>query len=435
MSDTTVGNLKGRRVNVVDGARTPFLKALNKPGAFSASDLAVQCGNTLLARQPFPANSFDEVVIGCISPSVDEANISRIISLRLGCGKGTPAYTVQRNCASGMQALDSAAMDIACGRAELVLAGGTEAMSHTPVVYNHQMVTWLGAMGSARTPIGRLMAMFRFRPGMLKPIIGLLRGLTDPVTGLSMGQTAENLAYRFDISREKMDQFAVRSHLNLASAVDNAHLDEIVEMIDSKGRIYAHDTGLRKDSSADKLAKLKPAFDRKFGHITAGNSAQITDGASLLILASDDAVEKYDLPVLGHISDVEWAGLDPAHMGLGPVHASTPILQRHGFGLDEIDYWEINEAFAAQVLACIAAWKDEDYCTSELGLDNALGELGMSRLNIDGGGISIGHPVGASGARIALHALKVLQRNNEKRAIATLCIGGGQGGAMLLERV
>jgi acetyl-CoA C-acetyltransferase len=435
MSNTAVGNLQGRPVNIIDGARTPFIKAMNKPGAFTASDLAVHCGNALLARQPFPADAIDEVIVGCVAPGVDEANISRIISLRLGCGKSTPAYTVQRNCASGMQSLDNAALDIATGRADLVLAGGTEAMSHSPIVYNHQMAGWLGGLSGARSTGQKLAALLKFRPVMLKPIIGLLRGLTDPFTGLSMGQTAENLAHRFKITREEMDNYAVRSHGNLARAYDLNFLEELIELIDHNGKVYSADDGLRKDSTVEKLAKLRPVFDKKFGHITAGNSAQITDGAALLILASDEMVEKYDLPVMGHIKDIQWAGLDPAHMGLGPVHAVTPILQRHHYGLDEIDYWEINEAFAAQVLACVAAWNDEEYCANELGLDAALGDLGLSRLNIDGGGISLGHPVGASGARIVLHALKVLERNNEKRAIATLCIGGGQGGAMLLERV
>ncbi|MCW8962519.1 MAG: acetyl-CoA C-acetyltransferase [Gammaproteobacteria bacterium] len=434
MSNLPVGNLQGRTVNVVDGARTPFLKVMNKPGPFTASDLAVHCGSTLLSRQPFPADAFDEVIVGCIAPGVDEANIARIIALRLGCGKSMPAYSVQRNCASGMQSLDNAALDIATGRADLVLAGGTEAMSYSPIVYNKQMATWLGELGGARSLLTKLITITKLRPSMLKPVIGLLRGLTDPFTGLSMGQTAENLAHRFKISREQMDNYAIRSHENLARALDNHLLDEIVELIDTSGTVYTEDNGLRRESSIEKLAMLSPVFDRKFGHITAANSAQITDGAALLILASDDAVAKYSLPVLGRITDVQWAGLDPVHMGLGPVHAATPILQRHQYGLDEIDYWEINEAFAAQVLACIAAWKDSDYCINELGLAEPLGELGLSRLNIDGGGVSLGHPVGASGARIVLHALKVLERNNEKRAIATLCIGGGQGGAMLLER-
>jgi acetyl-CoA C-acetyltransferase len=239
MSNTAVGNLQGRPVNIIDGARTPFIKAMNKPGAFTASDLAVHCGNALLARQPFPADAIDEVIVGCVAPGVDEANISRIISLRLGCGKSTPAYTVQRNCASGMQSLDNAALDIATGRADLVLAGGTEAMSHSPIVYNHQMAGWLGGLSGARSTGQKLAALLKFRPVMLKPIIGLLRGLTDPFTGLSMGQTAENLAHRFKITREEMDNYAVRSHGNLARAYDLNFLEELIELIDHNGKVYS----------------------------------------------------------------------------------------------------------------------------------------------------------------------------------------------------
>ena len=429
-----IGNLKGRAVNIVDGARTPFLKSTGIPGPFTASDLAVACGKILLCRQPFQAHHIDEVIIGCVAPNVDETNIARLIALRLGCGNSTPAFTVQRNCASGMQAIDSAAIDIANGRADLVLAGGTEAMSHFPLVYSKGMAGFLGGMTSARTLTRKLATLSRFRPAMLKPVIGLAHGLTDPITGLSMGQTAENLACRFHITRQQMDEFSVRSHQRLANAQDKHYLDEIIEIVDYEQNAYQQDTGLRRDSSIKKLAKLNPVFDKTFGHITAGNSAQVTDGASLMILASDDAVEEYQLPVLGCVVDCQWAGLDPAQMGLGPVHAVTPLLERHGLAINDIDYWEINEAFAAQVLACISAWNDADYCRDQLGHDEPLGNLPMERLNIDGGGISLGHPVGASGARIALHALKVMQRSNHERAIATLCIGGGQGGALLLER-
>jgi acetyl-CoA C-acetyltransferase len=429
-----IGNLKGRNVNIVDGVRTPFLKSRGMPGPFSAADLAIACGKILLCRQPFQAFRIDEVIIGCAAPSIDEANIARLIALRLGCGESIPAFSVQRNCASGMQAIESAAIDIADGRADLVLAGGTEAMSHFPLVFSNDMAEWLGRITSSRSLIRKLAILSRFRPAMLKPVIGLEHGLTDPITGLSMGQTAEHLACRFHITRQQMDEYSVRSHQCLANAQDNHYLDEIIEMVDYDENAYQQDTGLRRDSSLEKLSKLNPVFDEAFGHITAGNSAQVTDGASLMILASDDAVEEYQLPVLGRVVDCEWAALDPAQMGLGPVHATTPLLKRHGLAINDIDYWEINEAFAAQVLACISAWNDADYCRNELGLDEPLGNLPMERLNIDGGGISLGHPVGASGARITLHALKVMQRRNHKRAIATLCIGGGQGGSLMLER-
>jgi len=427
-------SFKGRPVYIIDGSRTPFLKARGKPGPFTASDLAVSCGRPLLARQPFEPRQLDQVVLGCVMPGPDEANIGRVVALRLGCGKQVPAWTVQRNCASGMQALDCAFLEIATGRSDLVLAGGTESMSHASVLLSTVMVSWLGDWNRAKSLAQRIKLLSRLRSIHLRPIIGLLRGLTDPIVGLSMGQTAENLAFRFSISREAMDQFAVESHRRLANAQDNGWLNEIEPMFNHQGELYEHDDGLRRDTCVEKLAQLKPVFDRPFGKVTAGNSAQVTDGAALLLLASEQAVKDHQLPVLGRIVDSEWAGVDPAQMGLGPVHAIAPILNRQKLNVTDIDYWEINEAFAAQLIACIEALADDKYCKSELHIGHAPGRIDTERLNIDGGGISLGHPVGASGARIVLHLLHVLQRNDARRGVASLCIGGGQGGALLVER-
>lgn len=423
-----------KSVYIIDGARTPYLKAREQPGSFSAADLAVAAGRELLLRQPFSPSAIGEVILGCVMPREDEANIARIVGLRLGCGTQTPAWTVQRNCASGMQALDSAMKDIILGRHDLVLAGGTEAMSHAPLVWRPEMVSWLGRVRAARSWSQKLAALSQFRPWFLSPIIALLRGLTDPIVGLSMGQTAEILAYQFHLTRAQMDEFALRSHQRLAAAQDAQHMPEMAPLYDSAGHYYLEDTGLRRDTSLAKLAALKPFFDKPFGAVTAGNSSQVTDGAALLILASETAVKRYQLPVLGRIVDVEWAALPPEIMGLGPVMAATPLLQRHQLSLADIDYWEINEAFAAQVLACIAAWEDEKFCREHLGLSQAFGVLNQERLNVDGGAIALGHPVGASGARIVLHLLQVLKRTHAKRGVAAICIGGGQGGAMLLER-
>lgn len=425
---------KGRPVFVVDGARTPHFKATGKPGLFRASDLAVAAGRPLLARHSFEPGNLDEVILGCVMPGPDEANIARVVALRLGCDKHVPAWTVQRNCASGMQALDCAFSNIASGRSDLVLAGGVESMSHAPVLLNNKMVAWLSDWAKAKTFGQKLKALSKLRGGHLAPIIGLLRGLTDPIVGLSMGQTAEILAHRFNIDRETMDAYAMESHHRLAKAQDEGWLNEIEAIYDTRGNHYLHDDGLRRDSNMASLAKLRPVFDRHFGRVTAGNSAQVTDGAAMLILASEDAVKQHQLPVLGRIVDSEWAGLDPSQMGLGPVHAMTPILKRKRWKLDSVDYWEINEAFATQVLACVEAWQDKDYCTTELHSRSVIGEIDRSRLNVDGGGVSLGHPVGASGARIVLHLLHVLERTSSKRGIASLCIGGGQGGAMAVER-
>jgi acetyl-CoA C-acetyltransferase len=423
-----------KMIYVVDGARTPFLKAQKGPGPFAASDLATQAGRALLLRQPFLPSDLDEVILGCAAPSPDETNIGRMVALRLGCGYQVPGWTVMRNCASGMQALDSAITNIQCGRSELVLAGGVDALSRAPLLYSETMVRWFAGMMGMRTVNQKIGHFFKLKPAALfNPVIGLMKGLTDPVLGLLMGQTAENLAWKFGIDRRQMDEFAVRSHQRAIAAQAAGHFAEIVPVVDADGKIYAEDDGVRADASMAGMAKLKPFFDKKYGNITAANSSQITDGAALLILASEEAVRKWNLNPLGRIVDSQWAGLDPAHMGLGPVHAATPILQRHGLGLDDIDTWELNEAFAAQALACQAAWQSDDYCREQLGLPGALGRLDDTKLNVDGGAVAIGHPVGASGARIVLHALHVLRRQKARRGIATICIGGGLGGAMLVE--
>ena len=429
-----------RPVYIVDGSRSPFLKARGVPGPFSAADLAVGAGRPLLARQPFAADRIDQVILGCVAPGPDEANIARVAALRLGIDERVPAWTVQRNCASGLQAVDSAATEIATGRADLVLAGGTEAMSHHPVLWSRAMVEWLGRWSRAHSVTARGRLLLAMRPAMLTPVIALLKGLTDPVVGLSMGQTAEELATRFGIDREAMDRFALRSHrLLLASREAGVFDDEILPLFDRDGRVYDADDGVRADADMDKLARLKPVFDRPVGRVTAGNSAQVTDGAAWLLLASEPAVERHGLEVLARVRDTEWAALDPRIMGLGPVHAMAPLLARNGLASTDIARWEINEAFAAQVLACLAAWADPDYRRDQIGPDAAEyggddAQIPDERLNPSGGAIAIGHPVGASGARLVLHLALGLARDRGRYGIASLCIGGGQGGAMLIER-
>jgi acetyl-CoA C-acetyltransferase len=425
-------------IYIVDGARTPFLKSKNRPGPFAAADLATQAGRALLMRQPFRPDQLDEVILGCAAPSVDEVNIGRVAALRMGCGQKVPGWTVMRNCASGMQSVDSGINNILAGRSELVLAGGVDALSRAPLLYADRMVHWFSDIAAAKTT-GQRLALFARLPlkQLLAPVIGIMKGLTDPMVGLLMGQTAENLAHRFGITREQQDAFSVRSHHRVAKAQDEGRLapggGEVEALYDRDGKVFPLDDGVRRDATPDALAKLRPFFDRKYGSVTPGNSSQITDGAAWMLLASEEALKKHGLQPIGRIVDSEWAGLDPAQMGLGPVHAATPILKRHGLGLDDLDYWEINEAFAAQVLGCLAAWRDEKYCREELGLDRALGPLNEEKLNVDGGAIALGHPVGASGTRIVLHLLKTLKRNHAKRGIACICIGGGLGGAMLVE--
>lgn len=436
ITDSPHHHATGRPVYVIDGTRTPFLKTRGKPGPFSPVDLAVQCGRPLLLRQPMPPTAFDQVILGCVNVVAHEMNPARVAALRLGMGERTPAFTVQINCGSGMQSIDTAWRYIADGTDDLILAGGAEALSHAPLILQKPAVDWLAQAQLAKSWKQRLSSLSRFKLGYLKPDISLKAGLTDPIVGLSMGQTAEVIAHLFGVTRAQADEYAVNSHRRLARAWDEGWLaDEVMPAITPDGEIYDRDDGLRRDSSTTALAKLKPVFERPYGQVTAGNSSQVSDGASWVILASEAAVSKYNLQPKAVIVDTQWSALDPGIMGLGPCLSASAILQRQGFGLDDVDLWELNEAFAAQVLACLAAWEDAEFCRTFLGRDEPLGRLSLDKLNIDGGAVALGHPVGASGNRILLHLLNAMERTNVKRGIATECIGGGQSGAMLIERV
>ena len=425
-----------RPVFIVDGSRTPFLKARSGPGPFTPVDLAVQCGRPLLARQPFAASEFDQVILGCVNVIADEMNPARVAALRLGMGESMVAFTVQINCGSGMQSIDTAYRYIREGVADLILAGGTEALSHAPLVWPQAGVRWFANLAGAKSIGARIAALLKTRFGYFKPVIGLERGLTDPITELNMGQTAEVVGHLFGITREQSDAYAVESHRRLANAQSQGWLKDEIEVAFSRdGKFYDHDDGVRPDSTPEALAKLKPVFEPPWGQVTAGNSSQITDGASWVIVASEDAVAKHGLQPKAVIVDSQWAALDPSIMGLGPVLSATALLKRNDLMLQDIETWELNEAFAAQVLGCLAAWNDDKFCREVLDLEGAAGQIDQARLNVDGGAISLGHPVGTSGNRIVLHLVNAMRRLGTRRGIATECIGGGQGGAMLIETV
>jgi acetyl-CoA C-acetyltransferase len=422
------------RVYLVDGARTPFLKARGRPGPFTPVDLAVQCGRQLLLRHAWATEAIDMTILGCVNVIADEVNPARLAALRLGLGEDMVAFTVQINCGSGMQSIDTAFRYIQEGVADVVLAGGAEALSHAPLVLRREATDWLGRFSTAKGVWSKLKKLLELRARFIRPVIGLERGLTDPIVDLNMGQTAEILAHLFAISRQDADRYAVTSHHRLARAQEAGALTgELVPIVDKDGNLYEKDDGVRPDTSIDKLAKLSAAFEKPYGKVTPGNSSQITDGASWTILASEAAVEARGLDPLAHIVDSEWSALDPSVMGLAPTLCATKLLERNDLGRDDIDLWEINEAFAAQILACLAAWGDNAYCKEALGLGRPFGPIDADRLNIDGGAIALGHPVGASGNRITLHLANALQRLGRKRGVATECIGGGQGGAMLIE--
>ncbi|MEJ2492556.1 MAG: acetyl-CoA C-acetyltransferase [Desulfuromonadales bacterium] len=423
-------------VYIIDGARTPFLKVRGKPGPFTPVDLAVLCGRPLLLRQDVPMAAFDQVILGCVNVLANEMNPARIAALRLGMGETMRAFTVQINCGSGMQSIDTGWRLIREGARDLVLAGGTESLSHAPLQLKPDAVEWLAGMRTADSLMERAQQLIELRADYFKPELALRSGLNDPVVGLSMGETAEVLAHLFGVTREEADQYAVISHKRLARAQEEGFLsEEVVPIISSDGQLFEHDDGVRPDSSIEALAKLEPVFERPFGQVTAGNSSQVTDGASWVILASETAVEKYRLTPKAVIVDSAWSALDPAIMGLTPVLAMTELLQRHDLNREDIALWELNEAFAAQVLSCLRALADDDFCHRFLDLEQAPGAIDQATLNVDGGAISVGHPVGTSGNRIVLHLVNAMAREKAKRGIASECIGGGQAGAMLLETV
>jgi len=421
-----------RPVFIIDGSRTPFLKARSGPGPFTPVDLAVQCGRPLLARQPFPLDAFDQVILGCVNVIADEMNPARVAALRLGMGESMVAFTVQINCGSGMQSIDTGYRYIREGISDLILAGGTEALSYAPLVWPQGGVRWFAGLAGAKGVGAKMLALLKARPKDFKPIIGLERGLTDPITELNMGQTAEVVGHLFGITREQSDAYAAESHKRLANAQAQGWLKNEFAR---DGKFYDHDDGVRPDSTPETLAKLKPVFERPWGQVTAGNSSQITDGASWVILASEDAVAKHGLQPKAAIVDSEWAALDPSIMGLGPVLSATALLKRNELAVQDVETWELNEAFATQVLGCLAAWNDDKFCREILDLPGAAGEIDRTKLNVDGGAISLGHPVGTSGNRIVLHLINAMRRLGTRRGIATECIGGGLGGAMLIETV
>jgi len=333
-----------------------------------------------------------------------------------------------------MEAVADACYQISAGDASLVLAGGMESMSQIPLQYTYEYADWMGGLMRAKTPVTKLGAALQFRPGMLQPRIALAEGLTDLSCGLNMGQTAEILSREFRIGREPQDEYALVSHQRAVAARERLR-EEIVPVYPAPGYAAVRDdVGPRDGQTIEALAKLKPYFDRRNGTVTVGNSCQVTDGAAALLVGDEETANRWSMPPLGRIRSFAFAGLDPGRMGLGPVMAMAKALAKAQVKLTEIEVFEINEAFAAQVLACLAAAKSDTFARAELGLDKALGEIPMERLNVNGGAIAMGHPVGSSGARLLLTTLHEMRRRGARLGLASLCVGGGQGAAFVLER-
>ncbi|MCC7397562.1 MAG: thiolase family protein [Planctomycetes bacterium] len=427
---------KKRELAIIAGLRTPFCKANGAMRAASAADLAAHVFREVLDRTPIRVGDIDEVVLGCAGQDAREANVARVAALRAGLKESVPAFTVMRNCASGMEAVLAARQKLRAGEGEVFLVGGTESMSNFPLLMGPQLTRFFTRLGKARSPWQRLRALASFRFASLKPRLAVVEGLTDPTTGLMMGSTAELVAQRFGITRADMDALALQSHQRAAEAQREqrfaAEIAPLVLMPDYRS-VVLDDDGVRREQTLEALARLKPVFDRHEGDVTVGNSCQVSDGAVALLCMSVARAEQLGLEPLAIVRGAATAGLSPRTMGLGPVHATPAALQQAGLRLDQLDVVELNEAFAAQVLGCFAAFADADWCRDELGRAEPVGRLDPSRVNVNGGAIALGHPIAATGARLLLTLAHELRRRRARYGLATLCIGGGQGQAIVLE--
>ena len=426
--------IKNAQLVVVDGVRTSFAKM----GTTLASAGAVELGRTvvsgLLTKTGIDPESVDEVIIGNVSQPADAANVARVIALRAGLPNSCPAYTVHRNCASGLEALTTASGKAAAGQGEIFIVGGVESMTHMPLLYSHRTALKFSALSRAKGIGAKIKAMAAFRPSDFSPVVGLKLGLTDPVVDMDMGQTAELVARDFDIDRETQDAFALLSHQK-ATAAKERLLEEMIPFYPKGGGDpVIGDNGVRESQTMEALAKLRPVFERHTGTVTAGNASQLTDGAVALLVMTEKRAQRLGLDPLGRLVDFHYSGCDPARMGLGPAHVMAKLAIRNGLRPERADLIEVNEAFAAQVIGVQRLFKQREFAVASGSSSTGLGEIPDELLNPNGGAIALGHPVGASGARLVLTALHELKRTKGKKAYVSLCIGGGQGGGALLER-
>ena len=426
--------MKTDRLVIVDGVRTPFCKAGTDLANLGADELGRITVNALLTRTGLDPAIVDEVIFGCVAQPVDAANVARVIALRAGIPESVPASTVQRNCASGCEALTLAHDKLLAGRGSVFIVGGAESMSNIPLLFKQSTAEKFNRLSRAKKLGQRLQSLAAFRPSDFAPRIGLLLGLSDPVCGMNMGETAEVLAREFGITRSEQDAFALQSNQRAVAARDKLAEEICPVFHTTRGTASTSDNGPRENQSVEALAKLKPVFDRRNGTVTAGNASQVTDGAVALLVMSEKRASELGFTPLGALVGYANAGCDPSRMGLGPSFAIARAEAQTGLGLADADLIELNEAFAAQTLAVQKSTESAQFARNFLGRDRPLGQIPHEKLNVNGGAIALGHPVGATGARIALTSLKELHRRKARRALVTLCVGGGQGSALWLER-
>jgi acetyl-CoA acyltransferase len=427
----TFGN--GRRVAIVAGLRTPFERSGTLFKSLTSQDLGRAVVAELVARSGLDGKEVDTLVFGTVVPSVLAPNIAREVALLPMLPKGIPAVTVSRACTSANQAITDAADQIALGHADVAIAGGAESLSNVPILHSRGFANALVSASRAKSMSGRVGALARIRPRDLVPITP---AIAEPSTGETMGQSAEKMAKINHIPRVEQDQFALRSHRLAAAATQDGRLtSEIMPYYvpPQYAEVATSDNGIRSDSTPEQLAALRPVFDRKYGTVTAGNSSPLTDGAAAVVLMSEERARALGYEPIAYIKSYAYAALDPGEQLLqAPVLAAPVALERAGLTLGDIDLVEMHEAFAAQVLSNLRGFESQAWA-ERAGLTKPVGEVDRSRLNVMGGSIAIGHPFGATGARITMTLANELKRRNGQFGLMTLCAAGGMGFAMVLE--
>ena len=417
---------------IVDGYRTPFCKFGTDLSDEPVIHLGISPAKATFTACGAAPDLVDEVVFGCCNqPGTTLANVARTIGVRSGVPEESPAVTVHRNCASGLEAITYACDKAAARKGDVFLVGGVESMSQAPFLFSQEAVKKFSTLARSKSITQKASSLAAFRPGDFKPEVSLKLGMVDSLCDLNMGQTAELLAREYNISRREQDQFAETSHFKaLAASACDRFDDEISPfhitnnncIRSSTDKVITKDNGPRNDSFVDKLGRLRPVFDRE-GTVTAGNSSQVTDGGAAMLLMTEAGLRRTGCTPMARIVDYAYAGCDPRRMGLGPVMAISKVCYTSGFSINDADLIEINEAFAAQVLAVIKETEKVMY------------KIPNEKLNVNGGAIALGHPLAATGARLVLGAAKELVHRNDKHALVSLCVGGGQGGALWIQRV
>lgn len=418
------------RVAVIGGSRIPFCRAHGAYRHRSNQDLMTAALKGLVDKFDLKGQAVGDVSLGAVIKHSKDFNLARESVIGSGLSLRTPGFDVQRACGTSLEATILIANKIALGQIDAGIAGGTDSISDAPIVYSDGYRRVLMDIHAARSPMARLKAALQFRPGHLKPV---LPGVEEPRTGLSMGASCELMAKQWQLTREEQDELAMASHLNAAAAHDSGWYHDLITPFEGVER----DNNVRPDSSMESLGKLKPSFDRSgTGTMTAGNSTPLTDGASSVLLASEDWARERGLPVMAYLSFARAAAVDfLSREGLlmAPAYAVSDMLKQADLALQDFDFYEIHEAFAAQTLATLKAWESEEYCRERLGRDAPLGSIDRSRMNTKGGSVAIGHPFGATGARIVGTLAKLLHEKGSGRGLISVCTSGGMGVSAIME--